>query len=157
LAGSNDIVSGGNSVPLLDKSQIVPTFNSFGAVDPFRRQFQYNNWGYAMTGEVIEALSAQCLGTFLEQKLIRALNLDRTFTTRSAFNNDNDVAKPYGALDGASVYSLAEIQMEDGTIMAPAGVGRSTGNDMLKWSAALLKAYKDHLSSDEGSTTGSPL
>lgn len=157
LAGPNDIWTGSNSVPLLDKSQTVPTFNSFGAVNPFRGQFHYNNWGYAMAGEVIEALSAQSWGTFLEQKLIKPLKMDRSFTTRSAFKNENDVAKPYGALDNASVFPLAEIQMEDGTIMAPAGAVRSTVNDMLKWSAALLSAYKDRLASGQGSTTGSPL
>jgi CubicO group peptidase (beta-lactamase class C family) len=157
LAGSNDIWTWSNSVPLLDKSQTIPTFNYLGAANPFRGQFQYNNWGYVVAGEIIEALFAQSWGTFLEEKLIKPLDLDRTFTTRSAFKNDNDVAKPYGALDDASVYPLSEIQMEDGTIMASAGAVRSTVNDMLKWPAALLKAYKNQLASGEGSTTGSPL
>jgi CubicO group peptidase (beta-lactamase class C family) len=93
-----------------------------------------------MAGEIIEALSAQSWGTFLELNLIKPLELDRTLTTRTAFKNDNDVAKPYGTLDDASVFPLTEIQLEDGTIRAPAGGVRRTVNDMLRWSAALLKA-----------------
>jgi CubicO group peptidase (beta-lactamase class C family) len=144
-------------VPLLDKSQTVPIFNYFGAVNPFRGQFQYNNWGYAMAGEIIEALSVQSWGTFLKQRLIKPLNLDRTFTTRNDFKNDANVSKSYGALDDASLFPLAEIQTQDGMIMAPSSAVRSTVNDMLKWSAALLSAYKDQLASGKGSTTGSPL
>ena len=85
--------------------------------------------------------------------MIKPLSRDRTFTTRSAFKNDDDVAKPGSALDVASVFLLAEIQIEDGTIMAPAGTVRSTVNDMLKSAAALLNAHKDQLTSGEGSTT----
>lgn len=54
IAGSNDLWTGSSCVLLLDKKETIPTFNCFGAVKQFRQQFQYNNWGYAMMGEVIE-------------------------------------------------------------------------------------------------------
>lgn len=155
MARSNQYWCGNDNDLLLEKDQIVPTVDYLRQVDPFRSVGSMNNWHFALAGEAIEALSGKSWGTTVKERLLEPLNL-----TRTTFWNDmtyDNVAKPYVALDDASPYSIPWPKQADGKIMSSAMGLRSSVNDLLIWSQALLKGFVDQKESGRSSTPGLPL
>jgi CubicO group peptidase (beta-lactamase class C family) len=157
MARSNQYWFGNDNGLLLDKDQIVPIVDYLRQVDPFRSVGSMNNWHFALAGEAIEELSGKSWGTTVKERLLNPLNL-----TRTIFWNDNEgaydnVAKPYVALDDASPYCIPWPKLADGKIMSSAMGLRSSVNDLLIWSQALLKGLVDQRESGRSSTPGLPL
>ncbi|QKX62647.1 uncharacterized protein TRUGW13939_09808 [Talaromyces rugulosus] len=158
MARSNQYWVGNDNGLLLNKNQIVPIVDYLRQVDPFRRVGSMNNRHFALAGEAIEELSGKSWGTTVKEKLFEPLNLTRTiFWNDNEGSYDDNVAKPYVALDDASPYSIPWPKLADGKIMSPAMGLRSSVNDLLIWSQALLKGLVDQRESGRSSTPGLPL
>jgi CubicO group peptidase (beta-lactamase class C family) len=141
LEKSNYWWFGSDGVMLLDKSQTLSSFNALKQTSPFRAKYDYTNWGYALAGEVIEKLSDMSFGDYLQSRIFEPLQLDRT-TVKGNYTTLENFAKPYAALDDASFYPVPPPAVQDGTILVGAQGVRSSINDLLKFSGALLQARK---------------
>lgn len=148
---SNNWWFGSDGVLMLKKSQTVASFNALKQVNPFRTVFQYSNWGYALAGEVIERLSGMSYGDFIQSRILKPLQMERT-TTKHTFRTAENFAKPYGALDDKSMYPLPPPPFQDDTIMVAAQGIQSSVNDLLKFSTALLAARKGYSASPLNNT-----
>ncbi|KAF6828960.1 hypothetical protein CPLU01_08190 [Colletotrichum plurivorum] len=96
---------------------------------------------------VIETLSGMSFGRFLEEKLLRPLGMSHTsFDALPGQTDEPGLAKPYAAMDDASAHLMPFPPVHDGTIMAPAMGGRSSADDLLRYSMALLAARCDEAS-----------
>ncbi|CRG87958.1 hypothetical protein PISL3812_04980 [Talaromyces islandicus] len=154
MARSNQYWCGNDNGLLLDKDQVVPIVDYLHQVDPFRSVGSMNNWHFALAGEAVEALSGKSWGTAVKEILLQPLNLNRTIF----WNDDDDnVAKPYVALDDSSPYPIPWPEQADGKIMSSAMGLRSSVNDLLIWSQALLRGLVDQRQSGRSSTPGLPL
>ncbi|MCJ1394889.1 hypothetical protein MMC18_007769 [Xylographa bjoerkii] len=152
---SNQLWYGNDNTLLIEKSKLVPHIQYLKPVQPFRSTMHYNNWGYALGGEIIEKLSGKSWGAFLEQNLLAPLQMNDTSVKNAPENNL--VAKPYTVLDDHSFRLLSPVQVEDGTIMCSSQAIQSTVNDMLKWCQALIKAYNDQQTTGRGHSPNSPI
>ena len=129
LAFSNHWWYGSGGELLLRKDQTVQAFNFLKQKTPFRTHYAYSNWPYCVAGEVIEKVSEQSFGTFLQDHIFASLNLSSTSAVRD--NTLDNLAKPYAILNDKTPYLLPFPKVQDGQIMAPAQAIRSSVNDML--------------------------
>ncbi|KAK2028125.1 putative D-aminoacylase [Colletotrichum zoysiae] len=149
LARSNFWWQGAEGALLLDKSELLKVYKELPPVGRgFRADWAYSNWGYALVGEVIEQLSGISFGRFLEENLLRPLGMSHT-SFDAPRTNDAGLAKPYAAMDDASIHPMTFSPVYDGTVMAPAMGGRSSADDLLRYSMALLAARRDEASGNK--------
>ncbi|KAL9106190.1 MAG: hypothetical protein Q9187_008593 [Circinaria calcarea] len=121
----------------------------------FRTQWLYSNWGYALADQMIQRLSGQSWGTFLRDRILTPLGLDRTVTEHSS--KKENVAQAYMALSDGSPFHLPKPSVEDGVIMEGAVGVQSSVRDLLTYSQKLMEAADDQLKRQATSTEGSPL
>ena len=157
LQRSNQLWHGNDNTLLLNKNKVLSHVQYLQAVQPFRSTLHYSNWGYALAGAMIEYLSGNSWGEFVESNLLNPLQMNNTSTKRLSKADHDQIAKPYTALNDRSFCPLPPVLAEDGTIMDSAMGIRSTVNDLLKWSQALNKAYNDQQKMKQGWSPGSPL
>lgn len=141
LAVSTEWWYGAEGVLLLPKSQTIRSFGALRSVGPLRTRYDYNNWNYAVLGEVIERLSGLSYGEYLRVKILEPLDMGRTSVSRVTDQEEGNIALPYAVLDDHSAYTLPFPRSEDGQLMASAQAVRSTVDDLLKYMSALDSAY----------------
>jgi len=154
LAFSNNWWYGADGELLLQKDQTMPAFNALKQRAKCRTKYSYSNWPYCIAGEVIEKLSGDTLGTFIQQRILQPLERTRTSATHD--NSDPNLAQPYAALGHKSPFRLPFPKTQDGNIMAPAQAIRSSVKDMLVYRSALLAAQKAELAGQKPGP-GNPL
>ena len=139
LQRSNQLWTGSDNVLMIDKSKTIPHVQYLKPIQEFRSTVHYNNWGYALAGEIIEKISGESWGTFVERNFLGPLEM--TSSSIKIIPGDGRLAKPYSVLDDGTFVPLPPIKCEDGSLMCSAGGVQSTVTDMLKWCQALNKAY----------------
>ncbi|KAK4455293.1 putative D-aminoacylase [Podospora aff. communis PSN243] len=154
LAFSNNWWYGADGELLLEKDQTVPAFNALKQRSKFRNKYSYSNWPYCIAGEVIEKLSGETFGSFLQKRVLKPLGLTRTSAAHD--NSDSNLARPYAVLDDKTPFRLPFPKTHDGNFMAPAQAVRSSVNDMLAYGSALLAAQRLELAGEQPAP-GNPL
>jgi CubicO group peptidase (beta-lactamase class C family) len=155
FAKGNNYWFGNDNGILLEQNQAVPIVNYLPAIEPFRETGSSNNWHFALAGQVVESLSSQSWGRAIRDRILTPLGLKRTVFWNDL--NQENVAKPYVALDDGSPYPIPYPKIADGTLMGSAMGLRSSVNDLLTWSKALVDGLADQRHSDLTSTNGLPL
>lgn len=142
LGKSNFWWLGSNSTLLLEKNDLISIYNKLPSVGQFREDWGYSNWGYALAGEVIERVSGQTFTEYLKQKVHEPLGLKNTTLDPVDSIDSDNLAKPYAAMDDASLHLMPYPPINGSTIMAPAMGGISSADDLLDYNIALLQAYR---------------
>lgn len=141
LARSNFWWQGAQSQTLLEKKDLLEFYARFPRTGAFRADWAYSNWGYAVIGAVIETLSGMTYGDFLKKYVLSPLGLDDTTFKAFDYDASENFAKPYAAMDDASMHLLPLSRLNEDTIMCAAMGGVSSAHDLLRYSVALLKAH----------------
>ncbi|KAG5987317.1 hypothetical protein E4U43_005133 [Claviceps pusilla] len=149
LAKSNFWWQGAEGVLLLEKSQLLPFYQHLEPTGGFRADWAYSNWGYAIVGEIIEAVSGVSYADFLKQRIFRPLGMRNTSCKPVDLRNPA-LARPYAAMDDGSPKLLAFPAVNSDTIMGPAMGGTSTAADLSKYADALMKSYHYELTGKGG-------
>jgi CubicO group peptidase (beta-lactamase class C family) len=136
LASLDSLWLASDNVPFLPRSQAVPILDGAPGIRPFRSHFAYNNFAYEILGQIVETASGKTFAEALQQRLLDPLGMNRTYYTGVRRENE---AKPYAALEDASVVGIAPALAGEDVLMGPAGGIRSSVNDLL----ALYKAFMD--------------
>ncbi|MCJ1398273.1 hypothetical protein MMC11_001470 [Xylographa trunciseda] len=100
-------------------------------------------------------LSGQTWGTFLRDRILTPLGLDRTISEHSS--RTENVAQAYMALSDGSPVHLPRPSVEDGVLMEGAVGLQSSVRDLLTYAQNLIEAANDQKSRQTTSTEGSPL
>ncbi|KAG5927431.1 hypothetical protein E4U42_002266 [Claviceps africana] len=141
LAKFNFWWQGAEGVQLIDKSELLRYYQELEPTGSFRADWAYSNWGYAVVGEVIAAVSGMTYAEYLERKILRPLRMKNT-SFRPVDPSSPGVAKPYVAMDDASPRRVAFPAVNSESLMCPAMGGTSTARDLANYATALLKAYR---------------
>ncbi|KAH7143391.1 putative D-aminoacylase [Dactylonectria macrodidyma] len=142
LGRSNFWWQGADATLLLDKKDLLAYYNSFPLTGQFRADWGYSNWGYALAGEVIERVSGKTYAQYLEEKVYAPLGLKNTTVEPIHPSAASGLARPYAAMDDASLYPMPQPPINGSTIMAPALGGVSSADDLTAYSIALLQAFR---------------
>lgn len=148
LESNNNIV-----IPLQQSMQML---NGLIPVKPFRGKFQYNNLGYEVAGHLIEKLSGQNWGSFLQSRIFSPLSMSRSGTRHGCCGTEN-VAESYGALSDGSPVRISPQQIGDNTVAGAAGGARSSLRDLLRYFNVWLSTAEHQFRTNKTSTSGSPL
>ncbi len=155
IATSNNWLYGAGGALLLDKHQTMSAYNSLQPIGSFRNRYDYSNWNYAVLGEVIEKVTGRSYGTFIKEKILDPLHMNRSSASHIS-DNDENLALPYPILDDLSPYALPMPASEDGKLMAPAQAIQSTVDDLLKYAYSLITTYRDELEPDNQTRSEHP-
>jgi CubicO group peptidase (beta-lactamase class C family) len=135
-----------------------PTENEKG--QRYNREWSYSSMGYGVMAKVIERVSGMSLSSFVRERILKPLKMDRTVVSRSGYVNDNNLAYPYAMREDGSFARIRsdEWTSEEATsVLAAFGI-RSSVNDMLKWATAILVAEKaETLGQDDQKGEKNPL
>ncbi|KAH8658401.1 putative D-aminoacylase [Xylariales sp. PMI_506] len=156
LSRANHWWQGAEGVALLEKSQLLSYYANLAPVKSFRSEWAYSNWGYALLGEVIEELSGMSYGDLIQQRILSPLGLNNTSFRKLPSSGVANLAKPYGVLDDANPVPIALASLSE-SIMAPAMGGASTADDLMKYTLALLKAYRIETGREVPERTSQPV
>jgi CubicO group peptidase (beta-lactamase class C family) len=96
-------------------------------------QFEYSNSNYFLLGYVVERVSDQSFGSYLQEHIIGPANLKHTFYLPTHPQTEG-MAGGYSRFDGKH-WENAELQ--DPTIMYAAGALTSNADDLLQWHQVL--------------------
>lgn len=117
---------------LLDQKDTISVFATLEAVNLFRDSFQYNNWDYALAGEIIEYLAGESYAEFVTRKILQPLGMSRTLVNGKTGDMTN-MAEAYQTLDDGSPWQIPRPHEDGKTMMAAASGIRSNVNDLLKF------------------------
>lgn len=115
---------------------------------PFRTRFNYDNLGYKIVGEIVEAVTGTPWTEFCTQRILSPLHMERSTFSYAAFLEDPNSAKPHQHLQNVPClgYDWEKDHME------PAAGLISSATDMAKWLQFCLKdpsifgeAFKSHI------------
>ncbi|KAH6991327.1 beta-lactamase/transpeptidase-like protein [Ilyonectria sp. MPI-CAGE-AT-0026] len=153
LAALDSLWLASDNVPFLARSKAVHILNHAPAARAFRSHFVYNNFAYEVLGQVIEKVSGASFADFLQDRLLTPLGMTRTYYTGECRENE---AKPYAALENASVVQIAPPLKGKDVLMGSAGGIRSSVNDLLRLYSAFISCARDEMTFSD-STDGQPL
>ncbi|KAL6881405.1 beta-lactamase/transpeptidase-like protein [Trichoderma novae-zelandiae] len=142
LARLDALWLGADSQTFTPKNFTVALCNHLPSVHPVRSQWLYNNWMYALAGEVIERVTNQSWGKVLSSRVLTPLKLSQTTVIASEIPPDS-LALPYMVLDDKTPVQVGKMGLTDGSIMTSAGGMRSTVSDLVIWGNALLSRFRD--------------
>ncbi|EHK16463.1 uncharacterized protein TRIVIDRAFT_40363 [Trichoderma virens Gv29-8] len=142
LARLDALWLGADSQTIMAKNFTVAMCNLLPSVHPVRSKWLYNNWMYALAGEVIERVTNQSWGQVLSTRVLNRLNLSHTTVIASEIPPDS-LALPYMVLDDSTLVQVGKMGLTDGDVMTSAGGMRSTVGDLLTWGNSLLSLFRD--------------
>ena len=117
---------------MLDQKDTISVFATLEAVNLFRDSFQYNNWAYALAGEIIEHLAGESYAEFVIRKILRPLGMLKTLAIGKTGDMTN-VAEAYQTLDDGSPWQIPRPHEDGKMTMAAASGIRSNVIDLLKF------------------------
>ncbi|KAF5249511.1 hypothetical protein FANTH_5204 [Fusarium anthophilum] len=94
ICRSDALFIGSNNNLLLSKTQGTTLLASLDISRPPRQEFVYNNFGYHAVGCIIEKVSGMSYGEFLASRILKPLNMTRTFTEQPS-NTDRNISRAY--------------------------------------------------------------
>ncbi|PTB80689.1 beta-lactamase/transpeptidase-like protein [Trichoderma longibrachiatum ATCC 18648] len=142
LARLDALWLGADSQTFTPQNFTITLCNHLPSVHPLRSTWLYNNWMYALAGEVIEKITNQSWGKVLSSRILNPLKLSHTTVIKSEIPQDS-LALPYMVLDDKTPVQVGKMGLTDGSIMTSAGGMRSTVSDLLTWGNTLLSLYRD--------------
>ncbi|KAL8743703.1 MAG: hypothetical protein Q9190_003971 [Brigantiaea leucoxantha] len=142
LARLDALWLGADSQTFIPKNFTVALCNQLPPIYPVRAQWLYNNWMYALAGQVIERVTNQSWGQVLATRVLGRLGLLQTTVIASEIPPDS-LALPYMVLDNLTGVQIGKMDLTDGSIMTSAGGIRSTVGDLLTWGNVLLSLFRD--------------
>lgn len=99
-------------------------------------RFNYSNTGYVVLASIVEKVSGNRFGQFLEQRIFDPLNMDQTFVYSAALDKDYP-ERINGFRRYGRYYRKIEDNAHDG-VVGDKGV-YSTASDLYKWDQSLYK------------------
>lgn len=108
---------------------------------PFREGFQYNNWNYALVGEIVEHIAGAKYPEFVAKRILEPLSMTRT-SVHGAHEDAANIAEAYQTLDDGSPYRIPCPHEGGNSMMASASGVRSNVNDLLKFYRSILDQSK---------------
>lgn len=120
------------------EEDIIHALRYFPLDRGFRAGYTYDNVLYIVTGEVIERSSGLDWGTFVDQRIMAPLGMDRCFAGAIPATEMENLAAPHGEVEGRQVVIERNRIPSQPDKFSPAGGIACSVTDMLKWLALQL-------------------
>ncbi|KAK0516162.1 hypothetical protein JMJ35_000765 [Cladonia borealis] len=154
LAPKMHLWMGEHSRPQMTGHDFTKTTTYLETVSEFRSKFIYNNCLYGLAAQIIERISRQKFGEFIESNFFEPLGMHRTRIHGGTADLDN-VAEPYMYNEG-SPYLVRKPPIDSDSAMEGAAGVKSSVRDLLKYYKSLLDAREQQQNCGCTSTDDSP-
>ncbi|KAF2971292.1 hypothetical protein GQX73_g2242 [Xylaria multiplex] len=144
-----------NRIPI-SREDAISILSYVPVAADLRTELVYNNMAYEVLGRVIEHISGTDFSSFLTSRILRPLGMNETFYTSPPLDLVN-VAKPYTALQNASVFPVPSPIYGEDVLMGPAGGIRSSVHDILLLYNAFIDAANSQIGGAEPIISQNPL
>ncbi|XP_046368647.2 penicillin-binding protein 4-like [Haliotis rufescens] len=122
----------------LTRTDFAKRFRFLPEVKPSRDVFEYNNWGYALLGHIVEVLSGESYEATLEKRIFKPLGMNQSRVLGKTISvNEPAMAKPYFDVENELI--LTDPSIYDIHPGEAAGAIASSAEDMAKWMHFLLR------------------
>ncbi len=110
---------------------ILTSFQHQEPTSEFRTKYDYDNLLYIVAGEVIHRVSGLPWDQFVEQEIMKPLEMKRSVGYRENLKSEKNVAKPHSSVGG----ELAQINayLDPNKVFGPAGGIYASVEDLSKW------------------------
>ncbi len=112
-------------------------------VSAFRTKYDYDNLLYIVAGEVIARISGQSWGDFVEQRIMKPLEMNQSAASWNRVKDSSNVIVPHVPIDG----KLKVISRYKNSVFDAAAGIYSSVNDMSKW--AIMQLQKGKYGADQ--------
>jgi CubicO group peptidase (beta-lactamase class C family) len=119
-------------------NDIIENLHYLKPTTSFRSQFDYDNLLYIVAGEIIEKVSGISWCDFVENKIMKPLEMDNSAASFVRLKDSTNIIAPHVPIDG----NLKVISRYKNQIMDAAGGIYSSVNDMSKWMIMQLQQGK---------------
>lgn len=126
--GAGDLMiwpEGNNFTP----KDIIHNLRYLKPVSSFRTQFDYDNLLYIVAGEIIKEVSGMSWSEFVESKIMKPLNMNRSAGSFVRLKDTTNLVTPHVPIDG----KLIPIVRYKNTIMDAAGGIYTSVHDLSQW------------------------
>jgi CubicO group peptidase (beta-lactamase class C family) len=82
-----------------DRREIIQRIRHLKPVSSFRSQFAYQNVMYLVAGEIIPAVTGVSWDDFVQERLLKPLNMTSSNTSTDSLSNASNVAMPHARLE----------------------------------------------------------
>ena len=133
---------GANNEILVKKEDLLQVVNSFRPVYPVRSRWFYNNWMYALAGEILERKTGKPFADLMQHVITGPFRLHDTSTDLRHLPS-SQLAKPYMVGDNGELFKIGSVGMTSGSLMETAGGVRSSIDDLIAWTTAIMGTRSD--------------
>ncbi|KAK0638999.1 beta-lactamase/transpeptidase-like protein [Cercophora newfieldiana] len=126
---------------MFDRAQTTAIYNSLRPQVSLRSGFHYGNIPYGLLGELISTVAGQPYHKYLKETILDPLGMTRTIVTKENGLPENS-SLAYSTLDNREAHNVPLPGSSGSVALGAAGGLLSTGNDMAKYSKALMKAWR---------------
>lgn len=117
------------------KNDIIHNLRFLKPVSDFRTKYDYDNLLYIVAGEVVAKVSGMSWEDFIENKIMKPLQMNESVASISRLKNNNNVIDPHAPING----KLEPLSMNWSETANAAGGIYSNISDMSKW--AILQMH----------------
>ncbi|KAI8908322.1 beta-lactamase/transpeptidase-like protein [Gorgonomyces haynaldii] len=119
--------------------------------DQFRDSYNYSEIAYAIVGRLIERVSGQTFTAFVDEHLLKPLDIHGVWTTEAFLESDNHAMPHCWDTNVETLLEMEEPDLEykeiapfndDNPFFSPCGTLHCSAQDMLKWLNCLLNDGK---------------
>lgn len=135
---------------LLKKEDLLHVVNHLPFHNTYKTPWGYNNLAVCVVGLVIEKVQELPFHTFVHERILQPLGLQRTTLTNSFLDMGN-YASPHVILDDGRPVPIPQPLMNGETALSPAGAVRTSIRDLLQWGNAWLSALRLEQYEENGS------
>jgi len=124
------------------RQEVIHNLRYLKPTGEFRADYAYDNLLYIVAGEIVPALSGQSWEDFVEQRIMRRLNMQHCFAASVSADRQADVATPHGVVNGKLQTIVRKKNPLQANVSAAAGGMQCSLNDMLTWVTVQLNQGK---------------
>lgn len=126
-----------NTESSLDFPSMIQKFSMLTPAYPIRTRFGYSNFGYMMAGECVKTITGQSWNSYIRERLLFPLGMNRTYVTGEAIINETNRAAGHTPVNGV----ITVLQADKIEPYSHGGIYASV-SDMGTWMRALLNEGK---------------
>ena len=124
---------------------VVHVCSKLPLVAPFRSQWKYNNWPYALAARIIEIRSGDSWQSQIH-RILKTLGMDQSFTTNP---DDENIAHGYKVFNDGRMTEDSLRLLKGGDAFDGSGSLRSCVHDMITWCNVLIQAMRTEASTNK--------
>jgi CubicO group peptidase (beta-lactamase class C family) len=120
------------------REDIIANLKHLKPVSSFRSEFAYDNLLYIAAGELVLAITGKSFEDFVDQRILRPLQMNHCAANRTRLKQENNIAEPHILAQGNLEKATRLEAVHEPAVIAAAGGLQCSVDSLLQWLAMHL-------------------